>query len=161
MEVNSFYISLSSPDLSSKYKIHHELTKVHSYIFRNFHIKISDYFVLQFLAEKINQTVSLKDILENHYSSDINMSRVLDLLYDKKYISRKQSELDRRMIEVAILQKGIDLLAKISLAENELLENYIRMKKTNILNIKINLKSEPETLEESKNSKKNKPFRLL
>lgn len=71
------------------------------------------YNVMRILRGSNPEPVCLKDITCRMVDRNSNTSRIVDKLAVKNWVVREPSEVDRREVQIAITQKGLDLLAKI------------------------------------------------
>ncbi len=86
--------------------------------FKPFGISPQQYNVLRILKGQYPNAISVNSITERMLDKNSNTSRLVDKLVAKNLVERTVCETDRRQVDVAITQKGIDLLIKMeSVAE--------------------------------------------
>lgn len=91
--------------------------------FKSFGISPQQYNILRIL-KGAGQPLRVQTIKDRMLERSPNATRLMDKLCAKNYIERLPSELDRRVVKIAITQKGIDLLKSIpSDLNRELLKN--------------------------------------
>ena len=80
--------------------------------------------------------ISIGYIKERMLDKSSDVSRVVDRLYIKDYINRKECPIDRRQKEISISKKGLSLLAEMDECENkvDLLLKNLSIKEVNELN---------------------------
>jgi DNA-binding MarR family transcriptional regulator len=69
---------------------------------------------------------SIGFLRERMLDKNSDVSRIVDRLYEKEYLMRKESPTDRRQKDIEITDKGLELLAKMSSCnklEDSLLKN--------------------------------------
>lgn len=92
--------------------------------------------VLRILKGQVPKAVSIGLIKERMLDKNSDTSRIIDRLYKKKLIDRKENKFDRRLKDVLITKKGLELLNKISVYEeqqDEILSN-LSAKEVKLLN---------------------------
>ncbi len=67
--------------------------------------------------------LSVKELTSRMLDRSSNASRLVDKLLDKRFVERTVCQTDRRQVEVAITEKGIDLIDKASKAVKEITQN--------------------------------------
>ena len=80
---------------------------------KEFGLAVPQYNVLRILREESPDSVSIGFIKERMLERNSDASRIVDRLYKKKLVERKENKSDRRLKEVQITKKGIDLLGKM------------------------------------------------
>ncbi len=77
--------------------------------------KISEqqYNILRILRGAGNE-ITVKTVKERMIRKSPNVTRLMDKLFDKKFIERSRSENDRRVVYIKISKNGLDLLDKIN-----------------------------------------------
>ncbi len=73
--------------------------------------------VLRILRGQHTNAVSIGLIKERMLDKNSDVSRIVDRLYKKELVERKESKSDRRQKDVLITKKGIDLLDKMAVCE--------------------------------------------
>ncbi|MCB9334693.1 MAG: MarR family transcriptional regulator [Flavobacteriales bacterium] len=81
--------------------------------FKPFGISPQQYNVLRILKGQYPQAISVNSITERMLDKNSNASRLVDKLVVKKLVERAVCEKDRRQVDVAITQNGIDLLEEM------------------------------------------------
>ncbi|MES2795560.1 MAG: MarR family transcriptional regulator [Bacteroidota bacterium] len=71
------------------------------------------YNVLRILRGSIDEPLTINSIIERMLDRMSNVSRLVDKLLEKGYVSRSQSTDDRRAVDILITQKGLDILEEI------------------------------------------------
>ncbi|MGN1191894.1 MAG: MarR family winged helix-turn-helix transcriptional regulator, partial [Dorea sp.] len=88
------------------------------YLFHNGKDHSSQRRVLMILSER-NGVMNQRELTEELGTHRASVSELLGKLEKKEYIKRSQDEQDRRQIQIAITEKGMDALQKESRDENE------------------------------------------
>ena len=83
-----------------------------------FHLSEQQFNVLRILRGA-GDWVTMNDIKELMINKFPNTTRLSDKLLEKGLINRKRSEVDRRIVYLAISKKGLDLLEKIDNSDNQ------------------------------------------
>lgn len=86
--------------------------------------------------------VSISYLKERMIDKSSDVSRIIDRLFEKGYVDRKENSLDRRQKEISITDKGLSLLSKMDDCEKKadsLLKNLTidEVKELNMLLDKI------------------------
>lgn len=71
------------------------------------------YNVLRILRGSQDTPLTVNSIIERMLDRMSNVSRLVDKLLEKGYVSRSQSTDDRRAVDILITKKGLDILAEI------------------------------------------------
>lgn len=71
------------------------------------------YNVLRILRGQHGEAMNLYEIQDRMIQKMSNVSRLIDKLVAKKLVTRKESKENRRRVDIAITQKGLDLLETI------------------------------------------------
>jgi MarR family 2-MHQ and catechol resistance regulon transcriptional repressor len=71
------------------------------------------YNVLRILRGSPNEALTVNAIIERMLDRMSNVSRLVDKLLEKGYVTRSQSSDDRRSVDIMISQKGLDILEEI------------------------------------------------
>jgi DNA-binding MarR family transcriptional regulator len=82
--------------------------------------------VLRILRGQYPKAVSVGLIKERMLDKNSNVSRIIDRLYNKGLVERKESKTDRRQKDILISKKGLDLLSEMGECEqneDQLLSN--------------------------------------
>lgn len=73
--------------------------------------------VLRILRGQHPDAVSIGLIKERMLDKNSDVSRIVDRLYKKKLVERKESKSDRRQKDVVITKNGLELLGKMTICE--------------------------------------------
>ncbi len=84
-----------------------------------FNISVQQYNILRILKGQYPNVASVKLLTERMLDKMSNTSRLVDKLQEKGLLERKECPLDRRMVDVKILNKGIEVLEKANKKVNE------------------------------------------
>jgi len=80
----------------------------------------SQYNVLRIIrGAKTEKTISIGYVKDRMLDKRSDVSRVVDRLFVKKYIERKENSIDRRQKEISISTTGLALLAEIDECEKK------------------------------------------
>jgi DNA-binding MarR family transcriptional regulator len=77
------------------------------------------YNVLRILRGSQSTPLTVNAIIERMLDRMSNVSRLVDKLLEKGYVSRSQSVDDRRAVDILITKKGLDILAEIDEQQEE------------------------------------------
>lgn len=69
-------------------------------------------------ARTVNH-VSIGYLKERMLDKNSDVSRIVDKLFDKNYITRKENSIDRRQKEISISKKGLALLSELDISEKK------------------------------------------
>lgn len=100
LEVNLIYTYNWARDIKSKY-------------FKDINVTPQQYNVLRILRGRYPNPYSTSDIRDRMLDKMSDASRIVDRLFAKEYLDRKSCEKDRRLVDVVINQKGLELLKKM------------------------------------------------
>lgn len=89
-------------------------------VFKRFGITLSQYNVLRILRGQHPKPATVSILIERMLDKTSNASRIVERLRKKEYVSRLRREEDRRQVDVAITDKGLELLAEIDSVQHEL-----------------------------------------
>ncbi len=89
-----------------------------------FKLTNQQYNVLRILRGQGKNYISVNAISGRMIDKMSNVSRLIDKLVDKKLVVRKVNREDRRQADIAISQKGLDLVNSIEKTEPELKSNF-------------------------------------
>ena len=84
-----------------------------SQIFKPFGLSPEQYNVLRILRGQKGSPISLLDIEDRMLDKSSNVSRLIDKLVYKAFITRNVSKSDRRKVDVLITASGMDVLTEI------------------------------------------------
>lgn len=93
-----------------------------SRLFKPYGLSAQQYNVLRILRGQNGQCISLLDIEDRMLDKSSNVSRLIDKLVLKHYITREESKVDRRRVDVLISQSGLDILKEIDAELNRFYE---------------------------------------
>ena len=79
--------------------------------------------VLRILRGQHGAAMNLYEIQNRMIQKMSNVSRLIDKLVAKKLVTRKESKENRRRVDIAITQKGLDLLTDIEPVVQEVFKN--------------------------------------
>jgi len=88
--------------------------------FKKHNISMQQYNVLNILKTVQPKKVSTSDIKKRLTNSNPDVSRMVDRLEAQKLITKKTNKTDKRLIEISITPKGLDLIEKINKKIKEL-----------------------------------------
>jgi DNA-binding MarR family transcriptional regulator len=71
------------------------------------------YNVLRILRGSQSEALTVNSIIERMLDRMSNVSRLVDKLLEKGYVSRSQSSDDRRAVDILITDKGLEILKEI------------------------------------------------
>lgn len=83
-----------------------------------FGISPHQYNVLRILKGKFPEGYCNQEITERMIDKSSNSTRIVDKLVEKKLISRVEHKTDRRLVDIKITKKGLDLIEKIDSTPN-------------------------------------------
>lgn len=98
------------------------ITLLTSRLFKPYGLSAQQYNVLRILRGQNGQAISLLDIEDRMLDKSSNVSRLIDKLVLKHYITREESKVDRRRVDVLISQSGLDVLKEIDAELNRFYE---------------------------------------
>lgn len=95
------------------------------------------YNVLRILRGQKSSPISTSDIRGRMLDKMSDVSRIVDRLCKQGLVTRKTCPSDKRLVDVLINNKGMDLLSKIDLGQNEMDEafNALNMDEAKQLNL--------------------------
>ena len=95
-------------------------------ILKPFDISAEQFNVLRILRGQKGKPINMGAIQERMIARNSNTTRLVDKLLIKKFVSRANCELNRRKIEVHILQDGLEVL---SLLDPQIIEHELHFAK--------------------------------
>jgi DNA-binding MarR family transcriptional regulator len=98
---------------------HSWLTAHQTRVLKPFGLTGAQYNVLRILRGQYPQPATVNLIIERMIDKMSNASRLVDKLVAKKLVDRHVCPKDRRAVDVCITQKGLDLLTKIDVIQEE------------------------------------------
>lgn len=108
------------------------ITIFHNKIVKDFDISIEQYNVLRILKGQNGTPITINGIIERMLDKMSNASRLVDKLYFKGLVDRRQKETNRRACDVTITTKGEEVLSAISRALGDRVENHLDMDNTEL-----------------------------
>ena len=90
-----------------------------SKILKKHKISLIQYNILKILEKDKKGLTSLKSLQEQLLNPISNCSRNIDALFEMGYVSKKNSQKDKRLLNLYILKKGQNLLDKIDAVVKE------------------------------------------
>lgn len=91
-----------------------------------FNITNQQYNVLRILRGQNKKAIMLSDIQERMINKSSNTTRLIDKLIEKKYVTRSINKINRRKINIAITNNGIDFLKEIDPLIDDLEESIVK-----------------------------------
>jgi DNA-binding MarR family transcriptional regulator len=101
------------------------ITIFHNKIVKEFDISIEQYNVLRILKGQHGQPITINGIIERMLDKMSNASRLVDKLYYKGLVERKQKESNRRACDVTITEKGEEVLNAISDKMTQMMNEHL------------------------------------
>ncbi len=95
------------------------LTKIESILSR-FDLTPQQFNLLRILRGQYPSPVSISILKERMLDKMSDTSRLVDRLLQKDLVERRICESDRRKVDVVITKKGLELLKKIDMTDNEM-----------------------------------------
>ncbi|MDI1356333.1 MAG: MarR family transcriptional regulator [bacterium] len=87
-------------------------------LLKPFGITPHQYNVLRILRGKFPEGYCNHEITERMIDKSSNSTRIVDKLLEKKLIHRTEDKTDRRLVDIRINKKGLDLIEKIDATPN-------------------------------------------
>src|SRR5262245_44208845 len=100
-------------------------TRSLSHALRPFRITLSQYSVLRALRHTEAVGLRCRDVGERLVSLDPDITRLLDRLEGRGFISRRREGVDRRVVRAYITQQGLDLLESVDELLRDLHARYL------------------------------------
>ena len=121
MNKNDKKEELSLPDYTIENILHtgNWMNESFSDHLKQFALSIQQYQVLRSLRELKGEPANLLTLQAEMVSKNSNTTRLVEKLRLKGLISRIQSEENRRMVEIRITEKGLNLLAEIDTVHSD------------------------------------------
>lgn len=108
------------------------ITIFHNKIVKDFGISMEQYNVLRILKGQNGQPITINGIIDRMLDKMSNASRLVDKLYFKGLVERKQKETNRRACDVTITAKGEEVLGIISQSLNDRVKDHLDMDKAEL-----------------------------
>lgn len=96
-------------------------------VVKDYDISIEQYNVLRILKGQKGAPITINGIIDRMLDKMSNASRLVDKLYSKGLVERKQKESNRRACDVSITQKGEDVLVGIKKAFDAKIHSKFKM----------------------------------
>ena len=103
------------------------ITIFYNKIVKDFDISIEQYNVLRILKGQNGAPITINGIIERMLDKMSNASRLVDKLYYKGLVERKQKENNRRACDVTITPKGEAVLKQVNQNLNERIASSLNM----------------------------------
>ncbi len=101
-----------------------------------FSLTNQQYNVLRILRGQNKKKIMLSEIQERMINKNSNTTRLIDKLIEKEYVTRSINKTNRRKINIAITNKGIDFLKEIDPLIDSLEKSIIKnLKKEELLTL--------------------------
>jgi len=100
------------------------LSNRHKESFKPYGITPQQYNVLRILRGSLPKTISTSEIKSRMLDRNSDVSRIVDRLNVKGWIIKKPCPADRRLVDVTITEKGLNLLTEMD-TKVEMLENSL------------------------------------
>ncbi|MCD8540203.1 MAG: MarR family transcriptional regulator [Leadbetterella sp.] len=94
---------------------------------KDFDISIEQYNVLRILKGQNGRPITINGIIDRMLDKMSNASRLVDKLYFKGLVDRRQKETNRRACDVTLTDRGEEVLNAISESLNNRVENHLDM----------------------------------
>ncbi|MBX2952952.1 MAG: MarR family transcriptional regulator [Leadbetterella sp.] len=108
------------------------ITIFHNKIVKDFDISIEQYNVLRILKGQNGTPITINGIIDRMLDKMSNASRLVDKLYFKRLVDRRQKETNRRACDVTLTPKGAEVLNAISKALSDRVENHLDMSRAEL-----------------------------
>jgi len=108
------------------------ITIFHNKIVKDFDISIEQYNVLRILKGQNGTPITINGIIDRMLDKMSNASRLVDKLYFKGLVDRRQKETNRRACDVTLTPKGAEVLNAISKALSDRVENHLDMSRAEL-----------------------------
>ncbi|MBX2967123.1 MAG: MarR family transcriptional regulator [Cyclobacteriaceae bacterium] len=92
----------------------------HQHYFKNFGITNQQYNILRILKGQHPNSISAKEIKSRMLDKNSDISRLLERMAAKKFITKKTCPKDKRAYDVLITEAGFNVLSEIASRENEI-----------------------------------------
>lgn len=112
------------------------LTSKQDSLFKDSGITVQQYNVLRILRGQYPNPCSIKLIKERMLDRMSDTSRIVDKLFAKKLLERKECPNDRRSVDIIITEQGLELLKSLDYIDDLSKQNTksLNAKEINILN---------------------------
>jgi DNA-binding MarR family transcriptional regulator len=111
------------------------LYRTHGQFLKSYGISPEQFNVLRILRGQHPKCANNQLITERMIDKSSNCSRIVEKLKQKGFADRKENKDDRRHVDITITQKGLILLEKIDLENNDgFLKDNLTVKESEILN---------------------------
>lgn len=99
---------------------HNFMTQKHKEVLKPFMITIQQYNVLRILRGQHPKPVSTSEIRVRMLDRMSDVSRIVDRLLKKELVERKTCKSDKRLVDVKISEKGLNLLEDMEVGQTSL-----------------------------------------
>lgn len=93
------------------------LQQAQAALFKPYGVTLPQYNILRILRGQHPKPATINLLIDRMLDKTSNASRIVDKLEAKEFVTRKQCPDDRRTVDVAITQKGLDLLDEMEKVE--------------------------------------------
>lgn len=114
---------------------HYKLQSISADIFKQFDISQPQYNVLRILKGKYPNMMSAFEIKKVMIDKGPDLTRLIDRLVEKGYVSRRFCANNRRKIEISILDAGMDILRKVEQDIKKLIKPFENLTDAEITNL--------------------------
>jgi MarR family transcriptional regulator, transcriptional regulator for hemolysin len=104
------------------YSLERSIKTYRQFAQRNINFSDSDITIDQWLVMKVvleNSEMKQNEIAEKVFKDAASVTRIIELLIKKEYLSRKVHDNDRRRTSLKLTKKGKDILAKVQVVINK------------------------------------------
>ena len=118
--MNKNYYQAIHEIITTGHWITHEVTMA----LKSFGVTEPQYNVLRILSEDKNKPVTVGDILKNMVQRNSNVTRIVDKLVTKKYVTRQECPTNRRKMDIVITPIGVKVLNQLDQKVQEFHKSY-------------------------------------
>jgi DNA-binding MarR family transcriptional regulator len=113
------------------------ITIFHNKIVKDFDISIEQYNVLRILKGQNGSPITINGIIDRMLDKMSNASRLVDKLYYKGLVERKQKETNRRACDVTLTGRGEEVLYSINAAMNQNLQDHLDLAESEMAQLNV------------------------
>ncbi len=95
-----------------------------------FNISPHQYNVLRILKGRYPECYCNNEITKRMIDKSSNATRIVDKLLEKKLVSRKEDQADRRLVNIKITEKGLTLIESINLKSDSFKQIFTTLSET-------------------------------
>ncbi|MBD3375568.1 MarR family transcriptional regulator [candidate division KSB1 bacterium] len=106
----------------------HWIHEKHEPIFKEYGLTRQQYNILRILRGQYPNPATIQLLIERMMDKSSNASRIVDRLFQKKLVTRKICDKDRRRVDILITQIGLQILSEI---DSKMLNLYNEFKALN------------------------------